>query len=255
MMFLEKVSSLKRDYISKRREYYDSCLKEALPLGDPNSFSRALSCPGASIITEIKKASPSAGRITSLSAPELARIYSKASADAVSVLREEEYFNGSIEDVRSASEIFKGPVLLKDFLIDKAQIAEALMGGASAVLLIAALLNDKELIELLRFSKEYSMDALVEVHTIEEALRASDAGAGIIGVNSRDLRTLSVEPEVHFRIAEYIPKDIIKVAESGISTREEILKLSAAGYSAFLIGSSIIASSDPEKKIRELKGL
>jgi len=254
MRFLEEMGRIKRSYILKREGYYRSCLERARPLGCKNKFSSALFGRKPALIAEVKKASPSLGLLTGRRAGELARLYEEAGAAAVSVLREEEYFGGSIEDVREAVEALNLPVLLKDFIIEKAQIAEAALAGASGVLLIAALLNDREIKELIRVTEEYSLEALVEVHTAVEAGRAISAGGKIIGVNARNLTTLAVDPETHFKVADYLPKDMMLVAESGIRSAGQIRELGEAGYRAFLVGGSIIKAEDPRVKIRELKG-
>ena len=252
-MFLEKITGRKRAYIEQRRDYYERLRKKARRQRSSDDFSRALSCPGASVIAEIKKASPSAGTLTEKPAAALAEAYSKAGADAVSVVTEGYFFKGDISDIRAAKEFFKGPVLMKDFVISPLQVAEAVCSGASAVLLIAETLTGKDLGGLLRCCEDYGIESLVELHGYEQIEKCLNSGARIIGVNSRNLSTLEVDPDNAFRLIEHIPESLIRVAESGISTRDQVVELSKAGYDAFLVGSSILGSSDPVKKISLLK--
>jgi indole-3-glycerol phosphate synthase len=211
------------------------------------SFCEALrGSDGTRIIAEIKKASPSAGVLApDLDVRRLAGAYREAGARAVSVVTEEQYFQGSLAWVRVAQKESALPVLRKDFLFDPYQIAETRAGGASAVLLIVAMLDSEELRRLLGVAGEYGLDPLVEVHDEAELDEALSAGAGIIGVNNRDLRTFEVDLETSVRLGESIPDDVLFVAESGIHDRADLERLRRAGADAFLIGETLLRSDDP----------
>jgi len=254
-VFLSKAASYKKELLARKKDYYRRCLEEAVYAVSEKRFSRALGTPGVSIIAEIKKTSPSAGRLTGFSAGELAEVYRSSGADAISVLTEDKYFSGSPEDLRTAAGVFGGPALMKDFIISPLQVAEAACLGASAVLLIAGLLPGRKLSELLNCASEYGLEALVEIHAPWEVDRCLEAGAEIIGVNSRDLVTLEVDPSAHTDIAALIPPDIIRVAESGISSAGRVRELAAAGYDAFLVGGALLLSDDPGGMVKSLKGI
>lgn len=208
---------------------------------------------GPAVIAELKKASPSRGLIRSDFHPAaLAVELERAGAAALSVLTDEEFFQGSLENLRSASTSTKLPCLRKDFIVEEIQILEARANGADAILLIVAALSQAELLTLARRAKECGLDVLCEVHDQKELQRATDAGCNLIGVNSRDLRTFRVDLETTFRLADLIPKDAIRVAESGIHSGANIARLRAAGYQAFLIGESLMAAESPGEALRAL---
>ena len=205
------------------------------------------------IIAEVKKASPSRGTFTEkFSVESLVKAYTAAGASAISVVTEEDFFKGDLAwvgEIRKASTL---PVLRKDFVFDHFQVYETRGAGASAILLIAAMLNPDEIRSFLELAKEVKLDALVEVHDERELDEALEAGAEIIGVNNRNLKTFEVNLNTSFRLSERIPNDRIFVVESGIRGRSEILELLDAGADAFLIGESLITSSDPEAVLRGL---
>jgi indole-3-glycerol phosphate synthase len=205
------------------------------------------------IIAECKRRSPSKGILRREYDPAAhACAYAAAGAAAISVLTEPTFFDGApehLERVRAAVDI---PILRKDFIVSSYQLAEAAALGADAVLLIVGALADDELQSLLSDCDTRGLAALVEVHDSEEAARAVAAGAAIVGVNCRDLRTLSVDPAVHDRIARSLPDGIIKVAESGIRTRADLDRLTRAGYDAFLVGERLITQPDPGAALRVL---
>lgn len=215
----------------------------------PLSLYSALKREGVSIIAEIKKASPSKGIIKAdLDPVSFAKIYSENGAAAISVLTEENYFLGSLDVLKAVREVTKLPLLRKDFIIDRYQVLEAAAAGADALLLIAALLNDKLLRELFDLTHELGLEALCEAHTEEEAKRLVDLGARIIGVNCRDLRTFQVFPEKSEAVIEVLPQDVAKVAESGLKTPADLKMYPAAD--AFLIGETLVRSNDPGKALR-----
>jgi len=205
------------------------------------------------IIAEVKKASPSKGVFTEkFSVESLVKAYTAAGASAISVVTEEDFFKGDlawVSEIRKSSTL---PVLRKDFVFDHFQVYETRGAGASAILLIAAMLKQDEIRSFLELAKEVKLDALVEVHDERELDEALEAGAQIIGVNNRNLKTFDVDLNTSFRLSERIPNDRIFVVESGIRGRSEIHELLDAGADAFLIGESLITSNDPEAMLRGL---
>ena len=215
----------------------------------PLSLYSALKREGVSVIAEIKKASPSKGIIKAdLDPVSFAKVYSENGAAAISVLTEENYFLGSLDVLKAVREVTALPLLRKDFIIDRYQVMEAAAAGADALLLIAALLNDKLLRELFDLTHELGLEALCEAHTEEEAKRLVDLGAKVIGVNCRDLRTFQVFPEKSEAVIETLPNDVVKVAESGLKTPADLNKYPAAD--AFLIGETLVRSNDPGATLR-----
>ena len=222
----------------------------------PRGFRRGLeekAQSGVAVIAELKKASPSKGLIRAdFPVEELARDLEAAGAAAFSVLTDEEFFQGSLENLRLTSAAVKVPCLRKDFIVDEFQLLEARANSADAVLLIVAALSQEELQILTLGARSRGLDVLCEVHDEEELRRALDVGCELIGVNTRDLRTFEVDPETAFRLAELLPKEAVKVAESGIRSGEEIARLRAAGYQAFLIGETLMRAERPGEALREL---
>lgn len=224
----------------------------------PRGFRRKLmeaSKSGVAVIAELKKASPSKGLIRADFDPcGLARTLAEAGAAALSVLTDEEFFQGSLENLRIASESATLPCLRKDFVVDEFQLIEARAYCADAVLLIVAALSDEALGRLGARSRELKLDALCEVHDEEELQRAADAGFDLIGVNNRNLKTLQVDLETSFHLGEKMPRNAVRVAESGIANATDIARLRQAGYDAFLIGESLMISADPGQALRHLLG-
>jgi len=222
----------------------------------PRGFRRALvekSRAGVAVIAELKKASPSKGLIRAeFSAEELARELEAAGAAALSVLTDEEFFQGSLENLRLASAAVKVPCLRKDFIVDEFQLVEARANSADAVLLIVAALSQTELAGLALEARRRGLDVLCEVHDEDELQRASDAGCDLIGVNTRDLRTFKVDAETAFRLAGKLPQNAVRVAESGIRSGEDIARLRAVGYQAFLIGESLMRAERPGEALQTL---
>ena len=207
------------------------------------------------VIAECKRRSPSKGILRRDYDPAAhARAYAEAGAVAISVLTEPTFFDGSPEHLRDVRAAVSLPLLRKDFIVTEYQLLEATALGADAVLLIVGALDQPSLTSLIRAAHGMSLAVLVEVHDLDELRRAVDAGARIIGVNSRNLRTLSVDPAVFDRVAEELPKATTKVAESGIRTNHDIARLSQIGYDAFLVGERLIAQLDPGAALRELVG-
>lgn len=218
------------------------------------SFEHGLSAPGISFICEVKRASPSKGLIApEFPYVEIAKDYEAAGADAISVLTEPEYFMGSNSFLTDISHEVSLPLLRKDFTVDPYQIYEAKAIGASAVLLICALLDTKALKEGLKLCQSLGLSALVEAHDEEEIHSALTAGARIIGVNNRNLKTFEVDFNNSLRLRSMVPSDVLFVAESGIKTETDIRLLSEAGVNAVLIGESLMRSPDKKEIINGLK--
>jgi len=222
----------------------------------PRGFRRALERVGRSgpaVIAELKKASPSRGLIRCDFDPEiLAKELESAGAAALSVLTDEEFFQGSLASLERASSATELPCLRKDFVVDEFQILEARAHGADALLLIVAALSQEELVSLARRAASFDLDVLCEVHDEAEVGRALDAGCDMIGVNSRNLRTFQVTLKTAIRLAKLIPEGSLRVAESGIHTSADMARLRAAGYQAFLIGESLMKAESPGQALRKL---
>ena len=223
-------------------------------IGPPRDFAGALARGGAiNVIAELKKASPSRGVIRESYAPaELAPLFEEAGAAALSVLTEEDFFLGSLAHLKAARKAVRIPVLRKDFIVDPWQVWEARAAEADSFLLITAILSDAALAELLTLGRDLGMEPLVEVHTREELRRAVGAGARILGVNNRDLKTFEVRLETSLELIGEIPDECIAVGESGIRSRADIERLRHAGFHAFLIGEHLMKHSDPAAALREL---
>ena len=225
-------------------------VKAATPLRD---FPAALANPGLNVIAELKPASPSRGVIRDPFDPvDLARSLESAGAAALSVLTETEFFRGSLKNLRDARKAVSLPALRKDFIFDPWQVWEARANDADSFLLIVAALSDAQLAELIAEGRELGMEPLVEVHTREELDRAAAANAKIIGVNNRDLKNLDVRVQTSFDLIEHIPEGCIAVSESGIRTHDDLQKLHAAGFDAFLIGEQLMLAPRPDAALSSL---
>jgi indole-3-glycerol phosphate synthase len=208
---------------------------------------------GIAIIAELKKASPSRGVIRADFKPaDLAHELQQAGAAALSVLTDEDFFRGSLENLRIASSNTTLPCLRKDFIVDELQILEARANHADAILLIVAALDQKELVALAASARSHQLDVLCEVHDEQELHRALDANCDLIGVNSRDLHTFDVDLATAFRLIEKIPGSCLSVAESGIQSSADLARLRAAGYQAFLIGESLMRAVHPGHALTQL---
>lgn len=224
---------------------------------EAHAFSRAVGVAGrVNVIAEFKRASPSKGVIRDdLSAAEVAREYEAGGAAALSVLTEGDHFRGSLSDLEEARRAARLPVLRKDFIFDEYQVYEAAAAGADALLLIAAMLDDAALAGLRALAEDdLGVDALVEVHTAGEMRRASAAGARLVGVNNRDLRTFRVSLETSLELAPLAPAAAILVSESGIRDHADIQRLTEAGFHAFLVGETLMRAERPGEALRDLQG-
>ncbi|MCV7153175.1 indole-3-glycerol phosphate synthase TrpC [Mycolicibacterium pyrenivorans] len=219
----------------------------------PLDVMAALRAPGIGVIAEVKRASPSRGELAPIGDPaELARAYESGGARIISVLTEERRFSGSLDDLDAVRSAVSIPVLRKDFIIWPYQIHEARAHGADMLLLIVAALEQPVLVSLLERTESLGMTALVEVHTEEEADRALQAGASVIGVNARDLKTLEVDRDSFARIAPGLPSNVIRIAESGVRGTADLLAYAGAGADAVLVGEGLVTSGDPRSAVADL---
>lgn len=254
---LYSILAATRQRLSQRRHSVDvRTLEQVAEHHVPRGFRQRLqraSQDGIAVIAELKKASPSKGLIRADFHPAaLACELEQAGAAALSILTDEQFFQGSLDYLREASANASLPCLRKDFIVDEFQIIEARANCADAVLLIVAALNQKELSSLARSARSHHLDVLCEAHDEQELQRALDAGCDLIGINSRNLRTFEVTLDTALQLAEKIPATCLRVAESGIHSGADIARLRAAGYEAFLIGESLMKENHPGEALRKL---
>jgi indole-3-glycerol phosphate synthase len=254
---LDRILDARRAAVEHRKKVLpETALKyganAATPLRD---FAAALSRDGINIIAELKPASPSRGVLRDpFDAVALARSLEAAGAASLSILTEEEFFHGSLKNLREARKSIALPVLRKDFIFDPWQVWEARANDADSFLLIVAVLSDSQLADLIALGRELGMEPLIEVHTVAELDRALAADARILGVNNRDLKTLTVRAETSFELIGRIPEHCIAVSESGLRTHDDLLRLRAAGFDAFLIGEHLMLAPDPAAALSNLLG-
>jgi indole-3-glycerol phosphate synthase len=255
---LDRIVQAKRAQVARDKENVSPrrLIELATSAPPPRDLPAALLRGGQiNIIAEIKKASPSRGAIREQAdVTDVAAGYASAGAVALSVLTESGFFLGTPEDLAQAKRSVALPVLRKDFILEEYQVYESRVLGADSLLLIVRILPSRDLTTLIGVSRSLHMEPLVEVHTEEEARRAVDCGATLIGVNNRNLQTLSVSIDNSLRIAESLPGAAVRVSESGIETRQDIDRLRAAGYHAFLIGERLMREADPGAALRALLG-
>ncbi len=256
-MYLPEILAHHRADVVRRKAAADfAALERAAREHEPRGFARALrakAATGPAVIAELKKASPSKGLIRpDFDAAILGPMMEAAGAAVLSVLTDERFFQGSLENLRRASAAVTVPCLRKDFMVDEFQVLEARANGADAILLIVAALTDPELKKLRQSARQYGLDVLCEVHDADELDRALALDCECVGVNSRDLRTFEVSLERACELAARLPGSAVKVAESGIHTAADMQRLRAAGYGAFLIGESLMRHADPGAALREL---
>ena len=252
------VAATQRITAVRRDREPQNVLERRAASASPNGlvFERALATPGrVNVIAECKRRSPSKGVLMAEYDPAaIARAYERGGAAAISVLTEPAFFDGSLEHLEAVKRAVAVPILRKDFIVDEYQLFEARAAGADAVLLIVSALEDSDLRRLYVRAGELQLAVLVEVHDERELGRALDAGARVVGVNNRNLRTLRVDVEASYRLAARIPKDVIGVSESGLQSRDELERLTAAGYRAFLIGERFMTDPEPIAALRALIG-
>ena len=256
-MYLPEILAHTRSIVAERKAAADMrALELAASEHQPRGFARALHHAAkthTAVIAEIKKASPSKGLIRAeFDAAALASELAAGGAAALSVLTDEKYFQGSLENLRQASSAVRIPCLRKDFMVDEFQVLEARANAADAILLIVAALTDAELRRLREAARANELDVLCEVHDAQELQRALALECECVGVNSRDLRTFEVSLDRACELAAKLPKDVVKVAESGIHSAADMKRLRAAGYDAFLIGESLMRSAKPGEALKAL---
>jgi indole-3-glycerol phosphate synthase len=254
---LQRIVEVRRAEVSRRKRIVpEAVMRMAVKKADAvRDFPGVLCRDAFNIISELKKASPSAGVLRADFDPVgLARGFADAGAAALSVLTEETHFQGSLAYLRDARAAVSVPVLRKDFIVEPWQIWETRAAGADTFLLIVAALSAADLAELLLLGRELGMEPLVEVHTRTELDAAIGAGARIIGVNNRDLQTLEVRMETSLALIDAIPDDCIAVSESGLRSAADLARLRAAGFDAFLIGETLMRQADPSAGLRSLLG-
>jgi indole-3-glycerol phosphate synthase len=259
--FLSEILAQKREAVARMKAKPSSnhLRERALEIGKTTVPHRLLQglqseSPRPKIVAEFKRRSPSAGIIRDdRSAEEVALSYERGGACAISVLTDEANFGGSIADLGAVRSTTNVPILRKDFIIDPIQLYEAAVAGADAVLLIVAALDDAVLGDLREITEDQlGLDALVEVHTSEELRRAVSAGAKIIGVNNRNLKTFQVSLQTSERLIAEAPRDAIMVTESGLQSAQSLRRLHKLGFDGFLIGETLMRASNPEKALRDL---
>jgi len=250
---LEEILAAKRDEIEQLRPRAAELDGLARERTDFRDFRNALTQTDQklAVIAEVKKASPSAGLITPSFEPvEIAKKYERAGANAISVLTDAKFFQGTLEHLRDVRTAVSVPLLRKDFLWDRVQIAESAANGADAILLIVAALTQDQLVRLLRNARDYRLEALVEVHRLDELQRALEAGAEVIGINNRDLTTLDVDLAVTDNLCRDVPDDVILVSESGIKTARDVARIKACGVDAVLVGEALMRGEVSLEQLR-----
>lgn len=261
MTILDEIVAHKRVQVAERKAARPLAmlLAEVRTAPPPRDFKAALTDPAhpsPRVIAEIKRRSPLKGALRPYLDPaKVARAYEQGGAAAISVLTDARYFGGSLDDLRAARMAVSLPVLCKEFIVDPYQLFEARGAGADAALLIAGALNERELRDYRRLSEELGMTALVEAHTLEELEIAMGSGAEIIGINNRDLHTLTVSLDTTRRLAPLIPPHIVKVAESGIRSRADCEAVRDLGVDAVLVGEALVMSENLERATSAMCGL
>ena len=252
---LDRILEARRAEVDHRKRVLpETALKYGVKAAPPvRDFAAALSRDALNVIAELKPASPSRGIIREpFDPPALAKSLEAAGAAALSVLTEGEFFRGSLKNLRDARKEVAIPALRKDFIFDPWQVWESRANDSDSFLLIVVSLSDELLRDLIALGRELQMEPLVEVHTRAELDRALAVGAHIIGVNNRDLKTLEVHTETSYQLIEHIPDDCVAVCESGLRTHDDLKKLRAAGFDAFLIGEHLMLAPDPASALFEL---
>lgn len=253
-MLDEILEGVREDLAERQDRVSLDALKERASRAMPALDAEArLRLPGVGVIAEVKRTSPSAGELATIADPAaLAVDYERGGARVISVLTEQRRFSGSLDDLVAVRRAVDVPLLRKDFIVSAYQVWEARAYGADVVLLIVAALDQNALVALLERTESLGMSALVEVHDEDEARRAVDAGARVIGVNARNLRTLDVDPDTFARVAPVLPDNVVKVAESGLRGPRDLLALAAAGADAVLVGEMLVRHGNPRQAVADL---
>ena len=240
---LDEILRVKREEIKRLRPRAKELERQARSRNDFRDFRLALQLTDekVAVIAEVKKASPSAGLIAKSFEPlEIAKSYERGGANAISVLTDSKFFQGSLQDLINVRQAVSVPLLRKDFILEEIQIAESVANGADAILLIVAAIEQKELLDLLDAAATYRLDALVEVHTRKELHRALEAGAKIVGINNRNLATFDVDLALTEELCREVPDEIVLVSESGIKTPQDVARAKACGVDAILVGEALM---------------
>ncbi len=254
MSRLEEILRVKRGEIERLRPRESEWRQQALQRNNFRGFKSALRRidGNLAVVAEMKKASPSAGLIAKSFDPvAIANNYERTGADGISVLTDEQFFQGQVGYLAQVRRRVSLPLLRKDFILDELQVVQSAAGGADAILLIVAALGQKQLVDLSKAAEKYQLDALVEVHTMEELDRALGAGAEIIGINNRDLATLDIDLSVTEKLSEKIPDGVVLVSESGIKSAEDVVRMKRCGINAILVGEALMRG---EVSIANLRG-
>jgi indole-3-glycerol phosphate synthase len=255
MTVLDSIIEGVREDLAKRRKSLNQILEEMSQAAPVRDAHVALTGDEMKVIAEVKRSSPSKGSLSAITDPAaLAESYQKAGASVISVLTEERRFKGSLSDLDAVRSRVDIPVLRKDFMVDEYQFYEARAHGADLVLLIVAALSKSQLKDFFDIATELKMAALIEVHTADELERALEISPRIVGVNSRNLKTLEVEPKAFADLIPQIPAELIRVAESGFSTRSDVEFAQNSGAKAILVGEALVTSGDPDLAMRTLLG-
>ena len=253
---LDRIVAAHREAAAADERDLDDLKAQAMAAPPPRRFRKGLGHYGITVIAEIKRRSPSKGDLApDLDPAALAKAYEANGASALSVLTDQKFFGGSAEDLIAARAAVDIPVLRKDFTVDERDVCDARIMGADAVLLIVAVLTDDELKRFHALAAELGMAALVEVHDEAEVARAVVIHADLMGVNQRDLRTFEVERGRAERLSRTIPSGVVKVAESGIDSAEDLVRLRDAGFAAALVGEHLVTAPDPGEALRRLRGV
>ena len=256
-VYLDEILATHRQMAADDERAFEQLKEEALACPPARGFETALRQASAvaganrgAVVAEIKRRSPSKGNLSPMLNPlSLARSYALGGATCISVLTDQQYFGGSAADLKAAGKGCNLPLLRKDFTVDARDICDARIMGADAVLLIVSALDEAEVVDFVSLSRELGIDALVEIHTLTELELACDAGATLIGVNQRDLRTFEVDRDLALRLLAEFPEDAVKVAESAIGGPADAHKLFEGGFDAILVGESFVKSSNPTEAV------
>ena len=254
---LQEIAAYKREVVAQAKRSFslEDMRVASQDSPEPGDFAGALRGEGMALIAEIKKASPSKGVIRAdFDHERIAATYAENGANALSVLTDEAYFQGHDTYLTQARQVAELPALRKDFTIDSYQVYQARCLGADALLLIVALMDGGQLEDLHGLGRELGLACLVEVHTRQEAVRAVQVGAELIGINNRDLKTFKTSLDTTFELVDGLPDGVIKVSESGINHRQDVERLQAAGVDAVLVGEALMREEDIGAKVRELLG-
>ena len=256
MNILEKIIETKSLEVKNLKRHLKNLLLESEEVSPPRDFLNSLmSDDSVGVIAEVKRRSPGAGAIRpKLNPVSLATDYESSGAVALSILTDTKYFGGSLKDLREVRDFVGLPILRKDFIIDESQIYESLVSGADAILLIVGVLDDEQLRDYREMAESLGMAALIEAHDLSEVERGLSAGASLLGINNRNLKTFDTNLKTTIDLVREIPPEVVLVSESGVHSKEDVSMLGEAGVDAVLVGESLLRKDDPGKGVRNLSG-